>query len=570
MATSATASALVKWLLATALLVLVNAVADLLPGRLDLTEEQRFTLTPATERIVDGIEDPLFVEVLLEGEFPASFRRLRDAAEELLLDLGALNAQVAYTFTDPNDGDAEEVNQNRRLLAEKGIQPVNFQVVDTDGRNQSVLYPYAIVTYRNRTALVNLLENNVPGQSPEVALNNSVSLLEYKLANAIQKLARGARPLVAFTTGHGELAPLQTRDLEQTLAPYYQVGRLRLDTMGGFGPEDVAVLLVAKPRRPFGEREKFLIDQYVMRGGSVVFMLDRLDVNLDSLQGRRDFIPRDLDLGLDDLLFKYGLRLEPNLVLDLQSTRVPVVVGQLGNAPQFDLRPWPYHVLANPNPDHPVTKALEPVNLFFPSEVDTTVRTRTPTTKTVLLASTGNAAVRFNPVRVDLESARGDPAPGAFDDGPYPLAVLAEGEFPSLYANRVDESFRAGLESVGQRFRESSDPGARVLLVGDGDVAKNAINPEQDAFRPLGLNPFERYVFDNKAFALNAIEYLTDDSGVIEARSREVKLRLLDVTRARAERLYWQALNVGAPLLLLLGAGLAYRYLRRRRYARPA
>ena len=559
--------AAVQVAVATALLVVVNALASYVSVRVDLTEDGRYTLTEATERVVGELRDPLYVEVLLEGEFPAGFRRLRASVEDLLRDLGDVNGYVEYAFTDPNDGDVAEVNANRELLAERGINPINLEVRDADGGSTRLAYPYAILTYRGRTTVVNLLENNQPGQSPEVALNNSVSLLEYKLANAVQKLLRTRRPLIAFTTGHGELSEPQTRSLANALAPYYEVGRVRLDTMGGFGPEDVGVLVVAKPLGAFAQREKFVIDQYVMRGGKVIWMLDRLAVNLDSLQRAAQFVPRDIALDLDDQLFRYGLRVEPNLVLDLQSTRIPVVTGQVGDAPQMQLRPWPYHVLANPNPDHPVTRALQPVNLYFPSELDTTVRTRTAVRKTVLLSSSANALVRFSPVRIELESARYDLEAARFDDGPVPVAVLLEGTFPSLYENRVGAEFREQLAAIGQEFRRESVPTAQ-LVIADGDVAKNQVDPVQNAIRPLGLNPFERYVFDNEDFLLNAVEYLLDDGGVIAARNRDVKLRLLDAPRARAEAGYWRTLNLVVPLAALALFGLGYNAWRRRRYAR--
>ena len=557
----------IQWVIVTAVLIAVNLVAAYLPARIDLTEEKRFTMTAATENILAKVEDPVFVEVLLEGEFPAGFKRLRDETEEMLRDFSNINGQIEYGFTNPNDGPIEEVNQNRKLLSDRGIKPINFQVQEKGGRTDKLLYPYAIVSYKSRTALINLLENNVPGQSPDVAVNNSISLLEYKFANSIQKLLRTERPLIAYVEGHGELNELQTRDLSNGLAPYYNIGRLRLDTMPPFGPDQIGALLIAKPRGPYQPREKFLLDQYIMRGGRVIWMLDRLQVNLDSLQGRGAFIPNDYDLNLDDLLFKYGIRIEPNLVLDVQSTRVPIVVGQVGNAPQFDLRPWPYHVLANPNPTHPITKSLQPVNLFFPSEIDTSVRTKLPIKRKALLSSTKNALVRFSPVRINLEDARYEPELERYNKGPIPIAVLMEGRFTSLYENRVGSDFANSLQSIGQEFRpESVD--TRMIVIADGDIAKNQIDPVQGAFKPLGLNPFEQYVFDNKSFMLNALEYLFDESGVISARNREVKLRLLDSARAREDKTYWQALNVGLPLLILGLFGLGYNYLRRRRYAR--
>ena len=561
------ANTLVQLLLVTVLLLVVNALADYLPGRIDLTEEKRYTLAASTARIVESVDDPVYIEVLLEGQFPAGFQRLRDAVEELLIDLGDINGEIEYAFSDPADGNVDEVNENRERLRRLGVTPVNFRVQAAEGSSERLLFPYALINYKNQRTVVNLLENDVPGQSPEVALNNSVSLLEYKIGNAIQKLLRTRRPVIGYVTGHGELSELQTRDLSRTLAPYYDIARFSLDTMPPFGPEAIGALLVAKPQRTFSERELFILDQYIMRGGRVVWMLDRLQVNLDSLQGRSNFIPRDYELGVEQLLFRYGVRVEPNLVLDLQSTPVPIVVGQVGNAPQFERRPWPYHVLATPNPSHPITRSLQPVNLFFPSEIDTTVRTKLPLKRTALLTSSPNALVRFSPVRVDLETARYDLDRELFTKSGVPLAVLLEGRFTSPYENRLGSGFAEALDQIGQSYRATSEP-TKMIVIADGDVAKNLADPANDAFKPLGYNRFADYVFDNKPFLVNALEYLFDDGGIIEARNREIKLRLLDTPRAQAEAGYWRLLNVGLPLVLLVVVGLAYRYLRRRRYAR--
>ena len=552
--------------LVTALLVVVNLLAAYLPGRVDLTEDGRYTLTRSTEALLESIEDPVFIEVLLGGNYPAGFQRLSNSTEEMLRDFAAINGLVEYEFSDPGAGSVDDINAARTSLSSRGLSPINFSVQDAGERSERLLWPYAIVTYRGQTASVNLLENNVPGQSPDVAVNNSVSLLEYKLANAIQKLRRAKKPFVAYVEGHGELTELQTRDLSNALSPFYAIGRVRLDSLYSVGPEDIGALIVAEPKRPYSEREKFVLDQYVMRGGRLLVLLDKLAVNLDSLRRAPEFIPNDQAQNLDDLLFEYGVRIEPNLVLDLQSTRVPIVVGQVGNAPQFELRTWPYHVLANPSPGHPITRSLQPVQLYFPSEIDTTIRTQLDVRKTVLLSSTGNALLRFSPARISLEDARYDLERARFNKGPVALAVLLEGRFTSLYENRVGSEFLAGLEATGQPFRASSEP-SRIVVVADGDIAKNPADPANNAFRPLGYNEFEKYVFDNRDFLINALEYLFDDSGVITARTREVRLRLLDAPRAREEATFWRVLNVGLPLVLLAGFAVVYRYLRRRRYA---
>ena len=554
-------------LLSLAVLILINALSEFIPIRIDLTEEKRFTLTKATEELLDQIEDPILIEVLLEGDFPAGFARLRDATEEMLKDFEDRSSSIEFVFQNPLGENEQEQAENSRNLAEIGLRPVTFFLQTSEGRSERPIYPYAIVNYRSQKVVINLLENNVPGQSPDVAINNSISLLEYKLINAIQKILRQKKPFIAFVEGHNELAPLQTKDLSQSLSPYYNVIRVALDTLPGLLPEEIGALIIAEPETPFSEREKFVLDQYLMRGGRVMMLVDKLAVNLDSLRRPGPFIPPDRELNLDDLLFKYGLRIEPNLILDLQSTPIPLAVGQLGSAAQFELRTWPYHVLANPNPSHPITRSLEPVQLYYPSEIDTTVLTKTALRKTPLLLSTSNAQLRYSPARLSFEDARFDPDPAQFKKGPFVVGVLLEGELPSLYENRVSSEFQAALDRLQVPFRNRSTD-ARLIVVSDGDLAKNAIDPVAGDYKPLGYNEFVKNVFDNKEFMLNAIEYLFDTDGIISARNREVKLRLLDAPRAQQEKVYWRLLNVGLPLFALLLFGVSYNYLRRRRYAR--
>lgn len=554
------------------IVIFVNILANArMGGRsfytyLDLTEEKRFTLTDATRNLLNDLDDVIYVKVLLEGDFPVGFKRLQKSTREMLEEFRGISGYIEYEFVNPSTGTNEEINARREAFRNEGIEPVSLRVKDNDQTSVQLIYPYAQIFYKGRNINVNLLENQVPGMPQEVALNNSVSLIEYKLANAIQKLQTPIKPVVAFTTGHGELSPIETADLEKTLRQFYETGRLRLDSLVTIPPNELSALIIAKPRIAFSEQEKFKIDQYVMNGGKVLWLIDKLDVNLDSLRGP-SFFPREYDTNLDDLLFRYGARIQPNLVLDLQSTRIPLATGMLGNAPQFDLFRYPYHLVVPPASKHPIVKSLDLVNMFYASTIDTTVRTKTPVEKTVLLASSPNSMTQFIPLEMNFDFLRYELDPQRFNKPSQPLAVLLEGTFPSLYENRVTNEMLAGLQQLNIEFKQQSSPN-RMIVVSDGDIAKNAFNPKEQSFKPLGLNEFENYQFANKDFLVNALEYLLDANGVIAARGKEVRLRLLDTVRADAEATKWQLLNIVVPLAFLAVFGLIYNWIRRRRFAR--
>lgn len=534
--------------------------------RIDLTEEKRFTLTDGTRALLRNLDEVVYVQVLLKGKMPASFQRLQNGTREILEDFRAQSAYVEFSFEDVTDGDPEEVNQRTQELAEVGVVPRQINTRESTEARQQLLYPFALVNYKGRSLAVNLLENDNPTLDDEIDLNNSVALLEYKLVNAIDKLQQSFKDNIVFTTGHGELEPIETADLEQSLRQYYNTGRINLDSVV-YLRQDIDALIVAKPRQPFSEKDKFKIDQYVMNGGKVIWLIDPLRVDLDSLSGRKDYVPLPYELELDDLLFRYGIRLEPNLVLDLQNTRIPLATGMTGQGPQLELFPYPYHVVATSNSNHPVIKGLGPVNLLYPSTVDTAVRTKLPLDRTVLLRSTENTRLQYAPVRMNFEFLRYGLQPDKFTAGEQPLALLLEGSFASLYENRLTEQMRAGLSELGQEYKSQS-PTSAMMVVADGDIARNEINRQDQRVRPLGYNPFEKYVFANKDFLLNAIEYMLDDIGIIEARGKEVKLRLLNKTKAQQEKTRWQLINIAIPLLFLGVFGGIYTWWRRRTYTR--
>lgn len=548
------------------IILFVNILANSFYTHLDLTEEKRFTLTRPTKDMLKGLKDRIYVRILLDGEFPAGLKRLQTATREMLDDFRSVSGYVDYQFENPNQGSTDEINARRKALLEDGIAPINLRVNEQGERKQQLIYPIAIFHFGSRKIPVNLLEGQSPSLMPDVVVNNSVSLLEYKFANAIKKLLTPGRPIILFTRGHGELDDMQTADLEQSLSQFYETGRITLDSVVQIKPDACALLIVAKPRSAWSERDKFKIDQYIMQGGKVLWMIDRLNASLDSLRATSHFVPTDYPLNLEDMLFKYGVRIQPDLVLDLECSKIKLVVGQIGNAPQFDVFPWYYHPAVLPTGRHPVVKNLDRVDFHFCSSIDT-IRTKTPVTKTILLRSSKYSRLQFSPVDLNFDILKYEPDPSLFNKGPQNLGILLEGVFPSNYENRVSEEMLAGLKQVGVEFRNASVPN-RMIVISDGDVAANFIRDRaKEEWFPLGYNNFENATYANKELILNAIEYLLDASGVIEARSKEVKLRLLDTVLARAEQTKWQIINLGLPLVFLGLFGAVFFWRRKRRYA---
>ncbi len=551
------------------LIILINILANIRFGNqalytfLDLTEDKRYSLTQATRNLLRELDDVVYVQVLLAGEFPAGFKRLQRATQEILDDFRGESGFIEYAFEDPSNGTVEEINARREAYAKEGILPTTLRVKDNNETTSKLIYPYAQIFYKGRSIPVQLLENQVPGMPQEIVLNNSVGLLEYKLANAIQKLKTPVRKPIAFSTGHGELDRSQTADLERSLRSFYETGRINLDSTT-YISQDLAALIIAKPTLPFSEKDKFKIDQYIMNGGKVLWLIDKLAVNLDSLS-RGLFLPKEFDLKLDDLLFRYGIRIQPNLVLDMNATVIPLAVGQIGNAPQFDNFVYPYHPIVVPSSDHPIVKSVDGVNLHYASSIDTSVRTKTEVQKISLLSTSANSRVQFLPVRMDFEFLRMGLDPNLYNKGRQAVAMALEGVFPSMYENRITQAMRQGLQDIGQSFVTESVPN-RMVVVTDGDIAKSKINRRTNQVAPLGFNEYDGQIYSNKDFLLNTIEYLVDDTGLIEARGKEVKLRLLDTAKVDQEKTYWQALNLILPLLFLFLFGLIFNIVRKRRF----
>jgi len=546
-------------------LLFLNVLGNTFYNYYDLTEDKRFTLTDASVDMMEKINEVVYVKVLLEGEFGGAYKRLQNSVRELLDDYRSISPNLEYDFENPLAGTTEEKNARAELYAKSGIYPINLKVLTSDTKKEQRTYPYALIFFQGRETAVNLLENNVPGMNPELAINNSINLLEYKITGAVKKLMTVRKPVVLYTTGHQELNPIQTSDLDAELIKNYDLNRINLDSVVQIN-SDVDVLIVAKPLQPFSEKDNFKIDQYVMNGGRVLWLLDKVAASIDSMRITGQHLAMPMELNLDRLLFKYGARIQPNLVMDLECTPIALQTGVIGDKPQFELFPWYFYPRVTSRSDHPVAKGIDRVNLFFPNVIDTIETRGGAVKKEILLATSDYSRYQRVPVNLTFDILRDKPNPAVYNKPNLPLAVLLEGNFPSEYENRVTESLLAGLRDLKIEFKKVSEP-TRMIVVSDGDIAISRLDRQTQKPLPLGLNPYDKYQYANKQFLMNAIEYLHDDKGVIEARGKEVKLRLLDRVKAKEEKTKWQLINILFPIIGLALFGIIYNWLRRRKYA---
>ncbi len=539
------------------LLVLLNAFLNNTFFRIDLTKEKRFTLSESGISTVERLEEPVDVFIFLQNKnLPSGFKRLQRATRDLLTDLNVhAKGKIYFEFEDPLDGlSGEERLQQLTDLRKRGIIPTNARIKTKDGIIEKLIFPAALINYKDRQIPVQLLA----GDRGQEDLNRSIELLEYQIVSALNKVQNDEPPKVAFLEGHGELSREATFDLEERLYQnFYQVGRFNPDELDSI-PKDLDLIIVARPTKPFSEIDKFKIDQYVMNGGKMMWLIDPMKMNLDSLryQWGGTNVAVDFDLNLDDILFKYGVRLNRNLVRDLQNKPIPVVVDERG---QTRLLPWAFYPLISPSSDHIIGQNTDPLSLEFASSLDMlNVKGIEPT---VVLSTSDKGGVVANPVLVSLEELRRPPDAANFARQNIPIGVLLEGEFPSVYKNRASP-----LENWQNPRKDVSSP-TKMLVIADGDIAKNEVLPDGQTL-PLGFDRSLRQQFGNKAFLMNAVEYLTFENNVLEARNKQVELRLLNRNKAEQERTKWQFLNIGLPVIFILFFGFIYNYLRRRKYTR--
>jgi ABC-2 type transport system permease protein len=554
---------LLQLLLALVILVLLNNLGSYVFYRFDLTSEKRYSLSPATKELVKSLDDVVLVKVYLEGEFPAGFKRLRSETKEMLDEFRAYAGDnLQYEFINPSESnDEKKRNEVYQHLVKEGLQPTNLTVKEEGSKSQQIIFPGAIFSYKNRNIAVQLLKSRM-GVSSEEMLNSSIQQLEYEFSNSIRKLSNPQKKNVAFIKGHGELDQLHSTDIARSLSEYYTVKQIALDSnihaLEGF---DAAI--VAKPDSVFSEKDKFILDQFVMNGGKMMWFIDPVYAEMDSLQNKQGMtFGISNPINLDDLLFKYGVRLNDNLVQDLQAAPIPIVTGYSGNQPQQSLFPWFYMPLVVPENIHPIVTNLNAIKFEFASTLDTV--SNAGVKKTILLHTSKYSKVLNSPVRISLGIVQQEPKQEQYNKHNLPLAVLLEGKFESVFKNRIPPAIANSSEI---KFKAQS-AATKMIVVSDGDVIKNAVSKSSGKVYPLGFDRYTNQMYGNTNFILNSMNYLTDNSGLISIRSRELTLRLLDKEVLKSDKFFWQLLNTLLPILLLLIYGVLQFYFRKRNYSK--
>lgn len=549
-------------------LIGVNIAAAYFHGRWDLTAEKRYTLTGSTKQMLRQLNSPVDIEVFLKGDYPATFKQLAQSTQELLEEFREYGKQnIRFTFINPGQGlsDSARMKFFGELTAQ-GIMPFNMKVQEdaNDSYSEKLIFPGALVHYKGKTIGVNLLKNQ-GGQDPMQTMNNSEALLEYQFANAISKLQEEKKPLVGYMLGHGESLGAEVYDALTTLQAGYGLDTLTLQSVPAI-PHDFDIILFAKPAAAFSDQDKLKIDQYVMNGGKVFWFLDETNASMDSLHQRSEFLAFDRGLNLEDLLFRYGVRINQDLVQDLQCDIVPLVVGNVGNRPQIQPVPFPYFPMLTPTGAHPIVKNMDMVLSRFVSSLDTVKAEGVK--KTILLTTSRNSRRVRIPAQVSWDIVKTKPNVREYRERNIPAAVLLEGHFTSLFRNRLDQAAMAAIQQAsGRPFRETADTANKMIIVSDGDLIANAVS-RKDGPLQMGINEFNPgFAFANKEFFLNCLEYLSGKSGIMESRNKELTLRLLDAEKIKKEKTKWQVICFLVPIGLVLLFAMVFQFVRQRKFA---
>ena len=601
-----------QWLILLAVLLVLIFTSTLLRYRIDLTAEKRFSLNESTKKLLDNVDTAINITVFLTGNLPADYKKLSIATNDLLSefrDLGKNNIHFRFEKPEYKLTDSIELafNDSIILVAKKDLNQQQLDAIEDSMQNvlydslqrlgvvfeqntdiasgneqatQQLIIPSALVQYGNyRPVAVDLRSSrtvfknyNVVDEDPqpdkEATLNAAEALLEYKFANAIDKLTRKDIPTIAYCLGNGEAGPQNVNDLIQSLRNDYQLAVFDLKQAYP-DPAHINALLIVKPTIPFTDEDKLKLDQYVMHGGKIIWCVDKLYAELDSLmRSQADFVAFDRNLNLDDILFRYGVRINGNLLQDLNCSKIPLVTGfNADGSPRMQRFPWPYYpFLSSPN-NNIVSKNLDRILSVFPSSIDTI---KAPgITKTILLSSDTSSRLISSPAMVSINKIMDDISTANFDsynEHYIPVAVLLEGKFNSLYTNRLTQNIKDSVaKALNKPFAATNQNPTQQIVISDADIVTNVISQTSGPL-PMGELPYENYRFANREFFLNCVDYLTSTSGIFESRNKDFTLRLLDKKKVADEKLDWQLINIAVPIAGIVLFGVIYQYRRKKRF----
>lgn len=554
-----------KVLLLLAGIIAANFLAAQFSARFDLTSEKRFTLSPSTIHLLRHLDGPVRIKIFLKGDFPSGFRHFAESTQQLMQEFQRYaGSRLQYEFVDPLQGLPDTSQQRvKDSLASMGIMPFNVKAQQNLSKGISVqlIFPGAIVDYNGHQLPVNLLQAQ-PGNDPLDALNHSTSLLEYHFAHALAELSEPVPPLVGYALGNAEPMNPEVYDLLNTLQNNYRLDTVNLSSDPAVG-DSVSALVVFKPEQTFSESEKLKLDQYVMHGGKVFWILDRLHASMDSIRAQGSFLAYDNNLNLDDILFTYGVRIDPSLIEDLQCFSIPLTVGQMGTQPEIQEIPWPMLPLFTPSANQVIVKNMEPLLGAFANPIDTIQGAASQ--KTILLSSSSHSRIIGTPYQVSLDNLKVQPDAQAFKQKHIPVAVLLEGRFTSPYTGRLSAGSLVALQHIYPDGFKAQSPPSKMIVVSDADLFSNAVTQKEGPI-PMGMDEYTRQQFANREFFMNCLTYLTDQTNIMESRNKVFILQLLDSQKVASEKSSIQTIALLVPALIIILTGLMLQGIRRRRY----
>jgi ABC-2 type transport system permease protein len=538
-------------------LIVINTISSQFYGRFDLTKDKRYTLSDASRSLIQNIDSPLIIDVFLEGEFPSEFRLLQTEVRQIIEEFQLETSNIRVNYIDPVEDESTR-EQIIEELTRSGLEPYINTDNSTGKVTQEIIFPWAYASYKEKRVKIPLLKRSIT-QGLQEKINNSVQGLEYAFADGFSKLINSKSKNIAILKGNGELDDIYIADFLKTMQQYYKIAPFTLDSVAS-NPEATLeklkqydLIIAAKPSEAFSENEKLVLDQYTINGGNSLWLTESVVMDKDSLyndSGSGVSIMRDLNL--NDFFFKYGVRVNPSLVKDLYSAPIMLAIGE-GSQAQLQPIQWQYSPLAASNPNHPITKNLNLVKYDFVSPIDTLKNT---IKKTILLQSSPKTRLEGAPTNISLADVTESRDETTYNQGPQNLAVLLQGEFTSVYDKRV-------LPFKFKGFKSQGSP-SKMVIISDGDVIKNEVIRNRPL--ELGFDQLTGKAFGNKEFLLNTINYLLDDTGLINIRAKEIKLAFLDSEKIKHTRGKWQLINIVLPLIILGVFGFAFNYFRKKKY----
>jgi len=546
-------------------LIAINALGQFYFGRFDLTSDKRYTLSTVSLDILENVKEPLYVDVFLEGQFPGEFKRLQTETRQLLEEFKAYNTDVVFQFVNPLEDDTQRDSIMASFL-DRGLTPISVTLDDKGKQSQEVVFPWAIATYKDKSVKIPLLKNMM-GASTQDKVVSSVQHLEYAFANAFNTVTNEKSKKVAVIQGNGELHDLQMADFIKQVREQYYIGPFTLDSVAGNPNKSLEYLkkydlaVIAKPKEAFTDAEKQVLDQFIINGGKTLWLVEQVAIEMDSLyneDGSNLAFPNKLNL--DDMFFKYGFRINSTLVKDVvMATPISLATGEKGSATQYTQFPWFYSPFVYPpeKTKHPITSNIDGLKFEFANGIDTL---NNGIKKTVLLQSSPYSKAIGTPVEVNLNMVSERPEQAEYTNkGNIPLAILLEGKFNSVYQNRV-------LPFQDNTFKPTGAT-TKMIVISDGDVIKNQLDKNYQPLE-LGYDKWTNKLYGNKEFLINCVNYLLDDTGLINIRNKEVSLPLLDKEKVVENYTSSQIITLAVPLGILLIFGLLFTFLRKRKYGR--